>query len=485
MGLADRLRDMGTPDEASPAPNPVQPQAPPTVQPNGAQSIPGASPFPDAATAPPPVPAAEPFQHLRTRAKQLLFVRLGNRLYEPGLDEAELQRLVEEELADVLANEQTPLDDSERADLVAEITADVLGYGPIEPFLDDESISEVMVNGMHRIYVEQAGRLTLTEARYSSDDHLRQVIERIVSRVGRRVDESSPMVDARLPDGSRVNAIVPPLAVDGPTLTIRKFSKKALMVEDLIGYGSLSPMAAEFIEACVMGKLNILVSGGTGTGKTTLLNVVSSFIPATERIVTIEDAVELRLNQDHVVRLEARPSNVEGRGEVSIRDLVRNALRMRPDRIIVGEVRSGEALDMLQAMNTGHEGSLSTLHANSPRDALSRLETMVLMAGIDLPMRAIREQIGSAVDLIIQIARLRDGSRVVSQISEVEGLEGDVITLGDLFTLRRSGTNGEVETSLESTGIRPRFTERLADEGIELSGALFENPADLEAAGWD
>ena len=481
MGLADRLRDVGTPSEGSPAPS----TPPPTPSPGAATPPPGSSPFPDPVAAPPRPSSVEPFQHLRVRAKQLLFVRLGNRLYEPGLGEEELQRLVAEELTDVLANEQTPLNDAERADLVEEITADVLGYGPIEPFLDDESVSEIMVNGIHRIYVEQAGRLTLTEARYSSDDHLRQVIERIVSRVGRRVDESSPMVDARLPDGSRVNAIVPPLAVDGPTLTIRKFSKKALMVEDLIEYGSISPMAAEFIEGCVRGKLNILVSGGTGTGKTTLLNVVSSFIPTSERIVTIEDAVELRLNQDHVVRLEARPSNVEGRGEVSIRDLVRNALRMRPDRIIVGEVRSGEALDMLQAMNTGHEGSLSTLHANSPRDALSRLETMVLMAGIDLPMRAIREQIGSAVDLIIQIARLRDGSRVVSQISEVEGLEGDVITLGDLFTLRHSGTDGEVVTSLESTGIRPRFTERLADEGIELSAALFDNVPGLENVGWD
>jgi len=410
---------------------------------------------------------------------------LGNRLYEPGLDEEALKNLVSDELADVLANEQTPLDDFERAELVEEITADVLGYGPIEPFLDDPQVSEVMVNGVRRIYVERAGRLTLTESRYGSEDHLRQVIERIVSRVGRRVDESSPMVDARLPDGSRVNAIVPPLSVDGPSLTIRKFSKRALTVEDLVASGSLTPMSAEFIDACVRGKLNILVSGGTGTGKTTLLNVVSGFIPSTERIVTIEDAVELRLMQEHVVRLEARPSNVEGRGEVSIRDLVRNSLRMRPDRIIVGEVRSGEALDMLQAMNTGHEGSLSTLHANSPRDALSRLETMVLMAGIDLPMRAIREQIGSAIDVIVQIARLRDGSRKISQISEVEGLEGDVITLGDLFTLRHASGGEGSDSFLESTGLRPRFTERLADQGIELPAEIFEVAPALESASWD
>jgi len=524
MGLAERLREAGSTSSAEDtAAPPTAPRAPASAPPQPVPQIETAdvdhdvvqklvtsslAPIPGAPTphideelvaappapTPPPPPVApeptdiaepiQPFRHLRERAKEQLFIRLGNRLYDPDLEESDLVDLVAEELTDVLRNEPTPLNDAERADLVEEITADVLGYGPIEPFLDDPTVSEVMVNGGHRIYVERQGRLTLTEARYSSHDHLRQVIDRIVSRVGRRVDESSPMVDARLPDGSRVNAIVPPLSVDGPTLTIRKFSKRALTVEDLIGFGSLSPMAANFIEACVRGKLNILVSGGTGTGKTTLLNVVSSFIPATERIVTIEDAVELRLHQDHVVRLEARPSNVEGRGEVSIRDLVRNSLRMRPDRIIVGEVRSGEALDMLQAMNTGHEGSLSTLHANSPRDALSRLETMVLMAGIDLPMRAIREQIGSAVDLIIQISRLRDGARKVSQISEVEGLEGDVITLGDLFTLRHGGTGEGADSILEPTGIRPRFTERLADEGIILPSELFDTEGALDGARW-
>ncbi len=476
MGLADRLRDAGA------SPTAAVPSIPPI---GGVAAPPPPAPPPIADGQTPAAAPVEPFGHLRARAKELLFVRLGNRLYEPGLDEEALKNLVSDELADVLANEQTPLDDFERAELVEEITADVLGYGPIEPFLDDPQVSEVMVNGVRRIYVERAGRLTLTESRYGSEDHLRQVIERIVSRVGRRVDESSPMVDARLPDGSRVNAIVPPLSVDGPSLTIRKFSKRALTVEDLVASGSLTPMSAEFIDACVRGKLNILVSGGTGTGKTTLLNVVSGFIPSTERIVTIEDAVELRLMQEHVVRLEARPSNVEGRGEVSIRDLVRNSLRMRPDRIIVGEVRSGEALDMLQAMNTGHEGSLSTLHANSPRDALSRLETMVLMAGIDLPMRAIREQIGSAIDVIVQIARLRDGSRKISQISEVEGLEGDVITLGDLFTLRHASGGEGSDSFLESTGLRPRFTERLADQGIELPAEIFEVAPALESASWD
>ena len=499
MSLADRLREAGVTRPATVAqlkgppsgsgPTPLLQGPPPASslagQPDQTDEIDEIVPRPEPVAAITAIPEPiQPFKHLRERAKEQLFVRLGNRLYDPNLDEDDLALLVADELADVLLNEPTPLNDAERADLCEEITADVLGYGPIEPFLQDPSVSEIMVNGGNLIYVERGGRLTLTDARYTSHDHLRQVIDRIVSRVGRRVDESSPMVDARLPDGSRVNAIVPPLSVDGPTLTIRKFAKKALTVDDLIDYGSLSASSAGFIEACVKGKLNILVSGGTGTGKTTLLNVVSSFIPASERIVTIEDAVELRLDQDHVVRLEARPSNVEGRGEVSIRDLVRNALRMRPDRIIVGEVRSGEALDMLQAMNTGHEGSLSTLHANSPRDALSRLETMVLMAGIELPMRAIREQIGSAVDVIIQISRMRDGTRKVSQISEVEGLEGDVITLGDLFTLRHGNGGAGAESVLEPTGIRPRFTERLADEGIVLPAALFDIDAVLEGAGW-
>jgi len=496
MGIAERLRELEGDDRGDAAPRVKRPatRLARSVG-NGGEQV-GSAPQdvvdepvwePEVADVQ-PRPAREvlpesvrPFQQLRQRAKEQLFVRLGHRLYDPSLDDDDLARLVGEQLDEVLRNEPTPLDEAERARLVRELTADVLGYGPIEPFLDDPDVTEVMVNGAGQIYVERNGRLALTDARYTGDEHLRQVIDRIVSRVGRRVDESSPMVDARLPDGSRVNAIVPPLAVDGPSLTIRKFSKRALGVNDLIRFGSLTNESAGFIQACVKGRLNVLVSGGTGTGKTTLLNVVSSFIPASERIVTIEDAVELRLAQDHVVRLEARPSNVEGRGEVTIRDLVRNALRMRPDRIIIGEVRSGEALDMLQAMNTGHEGSLSTLHANTPRDALSRLETMVLMAGIDLPIRAIREQIGSAVDLIIQISRLRDGSRRVSHISEVEGLEGDVITIGDIFGLEFAGEDGP---QLRPTGIRPRFTQRLADQGITLGPELFGLGAEQPRRGW-
>lgn len=441
-------------------------------------------------TEPEPSPAKvaspEPFRALRLRAHTELFARLGSRLYDPDLDEDGLRVLVLAELTEVLAAEVTPLSSDERVSLVKAITADVLGHGPIEPLLEDPEVSEIMVNGRNRVYVERSGRLHATDVRYLSDEHLRRVIDRIVARVGRRIDESSPMVDARLPDGSRVNAVIPPLAVDGPSLTIRKFAAKALTVDDLVAYGSLTEATAQFLQACVHGKLNILVSGGTGTGKTTLLNVVSSFIPADERVVTIEDAVELRLSQDHVVRLESRPANVEGRGSVSIRDLMRNALRMRPDRIIVGEVRGGEALDMLQAMNTGHEGSLSTLHANTPRDAVSRLETMVLMGGLDLPMRAIREQIGSAIDLFVQISRLRDGSRKITYITEVEGLEGEIVTLTDLFVFDHSaGVDAEGKSlgSLVPTGIRPRCTERLEDEGVFLPASMFE-PEGAGPRGW-
>jgi pilus assembly protein CpaF len=329
------------------------------------------------------------------------------------------------------------------------------------------------VNSTHNIHVERAGRLEMTHARYLSDEHLRQVIERIVGQVGRRVDESSPMVDARLLDGSRVNAIVPPLAVDGPALTIRKFGTKVLGVAELVELNSMTREVADFLESCVLGKLNILVSGGTGTGKTTMLNALSSFIPETERIVTIEDAVELQLDQRHVIRLESRPPNIEGKGEYTIRDLVRNSLRMRPDRIIVGEVRGGEALDMLQAMNTGHEGSLSTLHANSARDALSRLETMVLMSGLELPIRAIREQVVSALDLIVQISRMRDGSRRVTSVTEVEGMEGDTITLSDLFRYEARPHEGVHSGGLVACGLRPRFSDRLADVGLELPASLF------------
>jgi pilus assembly protein CpaF len=419
----------------------------------------------------------DPLDALKLRSHEALFARLGHRLFDASLTEQQLQGYVLAELDQLLEGELTQLSGAERHELVRAISADILGLGPIEPYLADPEVTEVMVNGDDAIYVERAGRLYLTESRFIATEHLRQVIERIVAAVGRRIDESSPMVDARLPDGSRVNAIIPPLAVDGPMLTIRKFAVQAYTAEDFVRLGTLSQSAAEFLDACVRGKRNILIVGGTGTGKTTLLNVVSSFIPDDERIVTIEDAVELQLSQRHVIRLESRPPNLEGRGEVPIRQLVRNSLRMRPDRIVVGEVRGGEALDMLQAMNTGHEGSLSTLHANSPRDGLARLETMVLMAGMDLPMRAIREQIASAVDLVVHLSRMRDGTRRVVEISEVVGMEGDVITLSELFRFDFEagyhldrGYLGE----LAPTGLRPMFCDDLRHMGVELPASMSE-----------
>jgi pilus assembly protein CpaF len=351
-----------------------------------------------------------------------------------------------------------------------------LGYGPLEPLLRDGEITEIMVNGPDDIYVERAGKIYAVDARFTSDAHLRRTIDKIVGRVGRRVDESSPMVDARLADGSRVNAVIAPIALDGSILTIRKFSADPFTDRDLIAFGTITPQVRDFLKACVLGRRNIIISGGTGSGKTTLLNVMSSYIPHDERIITIEDAAELQLRQRHVLRLEARPSNTEGKGQVSIRELVKNALRMRPDRIVVGEIRDGAALDMLQAMNTGHDGSLTTVHANTPRDSLSRVETMVLMAGIDLPVRAIRDQVASAVDLIVQQARMKDGSRRVVAITEVEGMESDVITLQDLFTFDYAAgrdENGRFLGSLRSTGLRPKFTEHLHDLGIELPPGMF------------
>lgn len=419
----------------------------------------------------------DPMILIRTKASEALYTRLGQRLFDPNLTEDQLTTYVVRELDAVLAEELSQLDAEDRQELVQSIAADILGLGPIEAFMADPEVTEVMVNGTDAIYVERAGRLYLTDSRFVAVEHLRRVIERIVSAVGRRIDESSPLVDARLPDGSRVNAVIPPLSVDGPMLTIRKFSNHSFTAEHLVEIGTLNEQASAFIDACVRGKRNILISGGTGTGKTTLLNVVSSFIPGDERIVTIEDAVELKLKQRHVIRLEARPANMEGRGAVPIRELVKNSLRMRPDRIIVGEVRGGEALDMIQAMNTGHEGSLSTLHANSPRDALSRLETMILMSGMDLPMRAIREQVSSSLDMIIQLGRLRDGTRRVIEIAEVIGMEGDTITLSTLYQFDYDAgldEDGKYVGEMRATGLRPMFSDELRHLGVEL-------PADILA----
>ena len=421
----------------------------------------------------------DPFAALKRRAEEQLFARLGSRLYDSSMDEEQLDVFVVQEVGKVIAAEQIPLTTPERARLIAEIADDVLGFGAIERYLADPTITEVMVNALDGIYVERDGKLELTDSSYMSEEHVRRVIERIVSKVGRRIDESSPMVDARLHDGSRVNAIIPPLAVDGPVLTIRKFSPRAYTCGHLVDLGSLSPELAELLEACVYGRLNVLISGGTGTGKTTLLNAVSQFIPENERVVTIEDAVELRLHQKHVIRLESRPPNIEGKGQVTIRDLVRNALRMRPDRIVVGETRGAEALDMLQAMNTGHDGSLSTLHCNSPRDAISRLETMVLMAGMDLPLRAIREQIASAIDLIVHISRMRDGTRRITQVCEVNGMEGDVVTSTDLYTFDYAAgrdDDGRFLGQAQPTGLRAQFADRLHDMGVDVPPALFGTP---------
>ncbi|HEX2986457.1 MAG TPA: CpaF family protein [Caproiciproducens sp.] len=365
----------------------------------------------------------------------------------------------------------------DRARVVSEVYNDIVGLGPLEPLLSDPDITEIMVNGPFRVYVERRGKIELSSTVFRDADHVMNVVNRIVASVGRRVDESSPMVDARLADGSRVNVIIPPVALTGPTITIRKFPKNPLQAGDLIKYNSVSPKMVSFLEVCVKGRLNIIVSGGTGSGKTTLLSILSGFIPDNERIVTIEDAAELQLRQNHVVTLESRPPNIEGSGAITIRDLVRNALRMRPDRIIVGEVRSGETLDMLQAMNTGHDGSLTTAHSNSPRDLLSRLETMVLMSGMDIPVKAIREQIASALDLIVQQSRFKDGSRKIVNITEVVGMEGDTIILQDLYTYRQDGvtSTGAIKGSFASTGIRPGFTEKLASNGILVRDDWFTN----------
>ena len=390
-------------------------------------------------------------------------------------DRQRLAREVEKVASQVLSEEPLPLIRSERTRIINEVIDDVIGFGPITPLLEDDSVTEVMVNGPEMIYVERGGRIERAGVRFRDADHVMHIIERIVSPIGRRIDEASPMVDARLPDGSRVNAVIPPISLVGPCITIRKFSREPLTTDDLVRFGTLTPTVVEFLDGAVKAKLNIVVSGGTGSGKTTTLNVLSSFIPPDERIVTIEDAAELQLRQDHVVTMEARPPNVEGKGAVTIRDLVRNALRMRPDRIVVGEVRSGEALDMLQAMNTGHDGSMTTGHANSPRDMLSRLETMTLMAGMELPLRAIREQIASAIDLIVHQARLRDGSRKITHLTEVLGMEGDVITMQDIYIFEQTGVDGDGRAlgRFRATGIRPKFLDKFEAAGISVPPGMF------------
>ncbi len=486
MSLSERLQVARKGDAAptpmtAPAANPHSKPTRP-ARPAAAEAV--RKPDPPAAAAAPVRDAAttsgaQALTKLKERAAAALFERMGARLNDPTLSEDQLLALVRSELNYVVEEEKVPLTSEQRSRLVSDVEDDVLGHGPLQKLLDDPSITEIMVNGPDMVFVEQHGKLTRSPARFVSEEQLRRVIERIVSRVGRRIDESSPLVDARLLDGSRVNAVIAPIAFNGSSLTIRKFSKDPFKVADLIRFGTLTPEMAELLRACVEARLNIIVSGGTGTGKTTLLNVLSSFIPEGERIITIEDAAELQLQQEHIVRLESRPANIEGRGEVGIRELVRNSLRMRPDRIVVGEVRGGESLDMLQAMNTGHDGSLSTVHANSPRDAVARLETLVLMAGMDLPLRAIREQIASAVDVIVQLSRLRDGTRRVTAVTELQGMEGQTVTMQDAFLFDFAAgvdSEGRFLGRPVPTGIRPKFTDKFADHGITLSPRVFAMP---------
>ena len=420
----------------------------------------------------PAVGSRDAYVDLKNRIQQKLIAEL-----DPSMDitkTAEVRATIQEMFEGMLADESIVLTRNEKRRLFESIVSEILGFGPIEQFLHKDGVTEIMVNGPKKIFVESGGKLQRVNVEFEDNDHLLRIIDRIVAPLGRRIDEGSPMVDARLPDGSRVNAVVPPISIDGATLTIRIFAKVPLTIENLVEFGSLTVEAVEFLKACVIGKLNIVISGGTGSGKTTMLNILSGFIPDGERIVTIENAAELQLRQDHVVRLESRNANVEGRGEVSIQDLVINSLRMRPDRVVVGEVRGGEALDMLQAMNTGHDGSLATGHANSPRDMLSRLETMVLMAGMDLPHRAIREQIAAAVHLIVHSDRLRDGSRKVTSISEIQGMEGDVITTSEIFRFEQTNIeNGKVIGRLRPTGLRPKFMWKIQEAGIMLPPSIF------------
>src|SRR5579875_1457170 len=482
MGLLRRIEGAGAPPPAAPAPPyavPATPAPSPTPPPpggNGAQGQPPAAPLRTGLTvANPTARTVSLGRDLKMRVKNRLIAEL-----DPEMDlskTAEVRQRIKMLFDLVVESENIVLTRVERERLFEEVTADIIGFGPIEPLLQDPTINEVMVNGPNQVYVEQRGRLYRTDVVFDDDEHVRRIIDRIVSPLGRHVDEASPLCDARLPDGSRVNIAIPPISLIGPTITIRKFSKNPLGIDDLIRFGTMTPEIAEFLRACVVARLNIVISGGTGSGKTTLLNVLSSFIPNDERIITIEDAAELQLRQEHVVRLEARPPNIEGKGAITIRDLVINCLRMRPERIVVGECRGREALDMLQAMNTGHDGSLTTGHANSPRDMLSRLETMVLMAGMDLPVRAIREQIASAVDLIVQQSRLRDGSRKITAITEVQGMEGDTITLQDVFLFEQEAyESGKVIGRIRPTGVRPKFMPKLEDAGIHLPATVFGLP---------
>jgi pilus assembly protein CpaF len=455
------------------APNPVLPEplAPPVPEPDPGKRGEFAGQRPAR-----PASSNAPVLELKGRVHRKLLERLNLSqldLLERGQVLAEIRKVVHE----MLQREGVPLNFDEREDLVGQVLDEIFGYGPLEPLLKDEEISDILVNGSKQVYVEKGGKLIESDVRFKDDRHLMQIIDRIVSGIGRRVDESSPLVDARLPDGSRVNAIIPPLAIDGPALSIRKFRRDALAGEDLLRYETLTPQMLELLQGIVRARLNILISGGTGAGKTTLLNILSSFIPTDERIVTIEDSAELQLRQPHVVRLETRPANVEGQGEVSQRMLLINALRMRPDRVVIGEVRGGEAIDMLQAMNTGHDGSLATLHANTPRDALARLETMISMANLNLPDRAMRQQIASAVDVIIQVSRLSDGKRKILYISEVVGMEGDTITMQDIFLYDRQGVaeDGRVIGRFRATGIRPVVADRLKAYGIHLPATMFSD----------